>query len=118
VSQAVERILRVVQCCSRQTKIEQLDSMGREKHVRRFEIAMHDAAGMNGGERRQHVDGNRQRLIDTERAAPEGLIERLAFEQLHRDEEPAAVFADLVHLADVRMVDACGRLGLAPKPPA
>jgi hypothetical protein len=79
---------------------------------------MHDAARVNRGERRQHVDGNRQCLIDTERTAPEHLIERLAFEQLHGDEKRAAVFADLVDLADVRMVDACGRLGLTPEPPA
>ena len=33
--------------------------MGGEKHVRRLEIAMHDAARVNRAESRQHVDGNR-----------------------------------------------------------
>ena len=79
---------------------------------------MDDAARVDGAEGRQHVDGNRHRLLDAQRAAFEEFAERLAFEQLHGDEERAALFADFVDLADVRMVDAGGRAGLAPEPPA
>src|SRR6185436_3159191 len=40
---------------------------------------------------------------------------RLALEQLHGDEQLAAVLADLVKLADVRMVHAGRGAGLAPE---
>ncbi len=79
---------------------------------------MDDAARVDGAERRQHVDGNGHRLLDAQRAAFEVIAQRLAFEQLHGDEERAAFFADFVDLADVRMVDAGGRAGLAPEAPA
>ena len=48
-------------------------------------------------------------------AVPEPLGQRFSFEELHRDEQAPAVFADLVDLADVRMVHACRRPGLAPE---
>ena len=55
------------------------------------------------------------RLGHAQRAAPQALGERLALEQLHRDEQLAAVLADLVDLADVRMIDARGGARLAPE---
>ena len=70
---------------------------------------------MQRRERRQHAEADRQRLGDAQRPAPQPLRERLALEQLHRDEQLAAVLADLVDLADVRMIDARRRAGLAPE---
>ena len=49
-------------------------------------------------------------------AAPQALREDLALEQLHRDEELAAVLSNLVDLADVGMVHARRGAGLAPEP--
>ena len=51
-----------------------------------------------------------------QRSPSQPLGERLAFEELHRDEQPAAVLADLVDLADVRMIDARRGARLAPQP--
>jgi hypothetical protein len=76
---------------------------------------MDDAAGVDGAEGGEHVDGNRHRLVDGQRAAFELLAQRLAVEQLHRDEERATLFADLVDLANVRMIDAGRGAGLAPE---
>jgi hypothetical protein len=90
--------------------------MAGEKYVGRLQIAMDDAARVDRAERRQHVDRNRHRLVNAHRAALHLRGERLAFEQLHRDEQLAGILADLVNLADVRMVDARRRTGLAPEP--
>src|SRR5262245_21607846 len=89
--------------------------MTRDEHVRRFEIAMNDATGVARAERRQHVRRDRHRLFDAERPARQMLRQGLAFEQLHRDEQIAALFADIVDLADVGVVDAGGRARLAPE---
>ena len=56
-----------------------------------------------------------QRLGHAQRPAPQALGQRLALQQLHGDEQLAAVLADLVELADVRMVDAGRGPGLAPE---
>ena len=58
---------------------------------------------------------DRDRLGHAERPVAQPLGERLALEQLHGDEELAVVLADLVDLADVRMVDAGRRARLAPE---
>src|SRR4029453_19415122 len=78
---------------------------------------MNDAARVDGAKRRDHVDGNWQRLIDAEGPALEQLAQRFAVQQLHGDEQDAAFFADLVYLADVRMVHARRGAGFAPEPP-
>src|SRR6185436_9013324 len=58
------------------------------------------------------------RLGDAQRPALQPLAERLALEQLHGDEQLAVLLADVVELADVRMVDAGGRPRLALEAPA
>ena len=52
---------------------------------------------------------------DVQRSAPQLLRQRLALEQLHGDEQAAGVFADLVDLADVGMVDAGRRARFTPQ---
>ncbi len=47
--------------------------------------------------------------------APDELLQRLAFEQLHRDECSAINFIDLVNHADIRMVQSRRGPCLAPK---
>ena len=89
--------------------------MRREEHVRRLQIAMDDAAGVQRAERGQDAEADRNRLRRTQRPITELLSERLPFEQLHGDEQLAAVLADFVDLADVGMVDAGGGARFAPE---
>ena len=86
-----------------------------QKDVRRLEVAMDDAAGVERRERASMSSAIGSAWIDAQRAALQPLGERLALEQLHRDEELAVVFADLVDLADVRMVDAGRGARFAPE---
>jgi hypothetical protein len=58
------------------------------------------------------------RLGDAQRPALQPLAERLALEQLHGDEQLAVLLADVVELADVRVVDAGSRPRLALEAPA
>ena len=81
-----------------------------------FEIAMNEPAGMDRVERRQHAQHHRARLRRVERAAGEPRAERLAFEQLHGDEDLAVGFIDVVDLADVGVRDGGGSARFTPQP--
>ena len=98
---------------SREAEVEQLHAVGREEDVRRLQVAVHDPARVERLERGQHRERDRHRLRHAQRPALQPLAERLAFEQLHRDEELPLVLADVVELADVRVVDARRGPGLA-----
>jgi hypothetical protein len=99
-----------------QAEVEQLDAVAREEHVRRLEVAMNDAASVQGGERRQDLQRDRHARRNAQRPAVQPLGERFALQELHGDEQPAFVFADLIDLTDVRMVDARRRTRLSPEP--
>ena len=43
------------------------------------------------------------------------LAQRFPYEELHRDEQRTILFADLVDLADIRMIDAGGGSRFAPE---
>ena len=79
---------------------------------------MDHALRMERAERGQHLARQAQSLGHRERPALQPLGQRLAFEQLHRDEEPPRVLTDLEDLARVRMADAGGRARLATEAPA
>ena len=49
-----------------------------------------------------------EQLVGRQRPAVDAVLQRLALEQLHRDEGPAAVVADFVDGADVRVVQRRG----------
>ena len=49
------------------------------------------------------------------RSSPQTVGQRFSFEKLHGDEQLAAVFADFVDLADVRVIDACRGSRFAPE---
>ena len=78
---------------------------------------MDHALRMERAERGQHLARQPQGLGHRERSALQPLGQRLAFEQLHRDEEPPRVLTDLEDLAGVRMADAGGRARLATEAP-
>jgi len=90
--------------------------MSRDKHVRRFEIAMDDAARVQRLERFEHGQQQRQRVDGRLRTRLEHVGQRLSFEQLHDEKQLASVFRDLVDLADAGMVHGGGGAGLAPDP--
>ena len=100
---------------TRQTEVEQLHAVWRQKHVRRFEIAMNHAAGMQRRQRVEDPQPGRDRLGDAQWRGLEPLGQRRALEQFHGDEQHTAVLADLVDLTDVRMIDRRGRTRLAPE---
>ena len=79
---------------------------------------MDDAGRVQRREGRQHPAPERDRLRDRQRPAAQPVRERLPLEQLHGDEQLAAVLADLVHLADVRVVDPGRGPGLPAEAPA
>ena len=107
---------RVLELGAGQAEVEQLDAMRRDEDVRRLEIAVDDASGMERGQRRQHARADRRRPRHAQRPLDHEVGQGVALEQLHRDEELALVLADLVDLADVGMADAGGRPRLAPEP--
>ena len=90
--------------------------MGREEDVGRLQIAMNDASGVRGVERVRQRSAVFQKVGNVEGAAKEALLQRLPFEQLH-DEKPAArIDPDIVHGADVRVIDAGDRSRLPFEP--
>jgi hypothetical protein len=96
-----------------QAKIEQLHPVLGEEDVRRFEVPVDDAAGMERLERRQDPEGGVQPFAQRERFPADSRGQRFAGEQLHDDIKLAALLAQLVHLADVGMGDGGGGAGLA-----
>ena len=86
-----------------------------EEHIGWLEIAMDDPAGVQRRERRKHAEADRQCFGHAHRPAPQSLGERLALQQLHGDEQVAAVFADLVDLTDIGMIHTGRGAGFTPE---
>ena len=108
-----ERLFRLGPC---DPEVEHLHAVRRQKHVGRLEVAVDDAASVHGRERGEDVEGDRHGLRDAHGPLLKALVERLAFQQLHRDERIiAVVISDVINLADVRMIDARRRARLAPE---
>ena len=114
--QLCRRINGHVESRPRQTEIEQLHTVLGQEHIRRFEIAMHDAAGVERRQRRQDAQRRPAQPRRWWRRRYAGARKEPALQKLHRDEQRPLVLADLVDLADVWMIDAGGRAGLAPEP--
>ena len=109
---------RLRQLGPREAEVEELHAMRRDEHVRRLEIAVDDAAGVQRRERRENPEADGHCLSHAHRSATEALRQRLALEELHGDEQLAAFLADFIDLTDVRMIDARGRSRFPPEPPA
>ena len=85
----------------------------RQHHVARLEIAMHQPAPMRVIERIGQFGGVAQDIGRRQRPAHEPLSQRLALEILHDEKADAVVLADVVEVADVRMVERRHGPGLA-----
>ena len=104
---------RLVHLDFREPEVEDLHLSRRRQHqVRRFEIAVHDAGGVCGGERIGDLCDDASDLGHRQRSAGEASRQRLALVMRHRDERLAGVFADLVDRRDVRMIERAGRARL------
>ena len=100
-----------------QAEVEHLDlSARRDEDVAGLEIAVDDALGMRRLERVGHADGQVQHDGHREWPPPNRGPQRLAFDQLHRDEMLAVVLADVVDGADVGVIQRRGRARFAPQP--
>ncbi len=75
-----------------------------------LQIAVNDADSVRRGERIGNGLGDRQCLIQGQRAPLEAGRQRQALQPLHDDEVDAAVAADVVSGADVTMVERRDRL--------
>jgi len=77
---------------------------------------MDDATAVQRGERPENGERDRHCVVEQHRAVFEAIVERLAGEQLHHDEDVVVDFADVEDLADGGMTDAGGGARLAPQP--
>jgi len=77
----------------------------RDEDVRRLDVAVDEAVGV----RRVECVGDLRRpgdeLVRRDRSAVDPLLERRSFEELHHDERPALVIADVEDAADVRVAE-------------
>jgi hypothetical protein len=67
----------------RQPKVEQLRARLRQHHIRRLQIAMHDAGAVRLVQRVADVDGGLQCLVARQRSALHAIAQGFAFETLH-----------------------------------
>jgi hypothetical protein len=111
-----ERLREVGVHRPRQAEVEELHAVHGQENVRGLEVAVHDPARVQRLQGREDAEADGQGLGDAQRPALEALGERLPLQQLHGDEHLPAVLADLVDLADVRVVDRGRGPGLAPEP--
>ena len=85
------------------------------KDVGGLDIAVHDSGGMRGIERIRDFSSQPQNLVNLHRTPANPMFQGHPFEELHRDEGMAVLFADVVDGADVGMIESGGGLGLTPK---
>jgi hypothetical protein len=98
-----------------EAEVEELHPVGRQEDVRGLEVAVDDPGRVQGLEGAEDAAGERGRLRRRKGPAAQPVGQGLSLQQLHGDEELAVVLADLVDLADVRVIDGGGGAGLAPE---
>jgi RNA polymerase sigma-70 factor (ECF subfamily) len=92
------------------------DAVGADEHVRRLEVAVHEAGAMRGREPGAGLAEHREDLVSRARTLDDPRVERLPRDVLHRQEHAIAVLADVEDLDDVRMRQLRHRLRFAPHP--
>jgi hypothetical protein len=76
-----------------------------DENIRRLDVAVNDSLGVRRFEPFGDLDTQFEQQIERERLAVDAMLERLAFEALHRQEWLALVRPDFVDGADVGMVE-------------
>ncbi len=98
----------------RQAEVQNLGvAPARDEEIRRLEIAVHDPRGVRGFKGVGHLDGERQQLIDVERAPGDALLQRHPLEELHHEERASTLLADIVDGADAGVIERRCRACLA-----
>ena len=99
-----------------QTEVQQLGraAIG-DEDVRRLDVPMEDACAVRGVQAVGQLHAQIQRFVDRQRAAFQPFPERLAAEQFHHDEELAVVFAQVMHHANIGMIQSGCRPGFTPE---
>ena len=110
---AVDRGVEVVGA-AHAAEVDQLDAVADLDEVVRLEVAVDQPEVVEVLERRQHLDDERDRLVDRQRVVPaarrshpvlEQLLERGAADVLHDDVAVALVRHEVVDLDDERVLD-------------
>ncbi len=99
-----------------QTEVEHLrvTALG-DKEIGGLDIAVHDSGGVSGVKRIRNFDPQAKNLVNFHRTPADPVFQGHAFEELHRDEGMAILFANVVDRADIRMIEGGGGLRLASK---
>ena len=87
-----------------------------DEDVRRLDVAMNDALCVGRIQPLGHIDGDLEDLLGLHGAALDEVLEGLPFQELHGDERPSVVGADLVNGADVGMIQRRSRARFQPEP--
>jgi hypothetical protein len=74
---------------------------------------MHDALGVRGLQSIGNLQSPIEKRPQRNGTLTDALLQRVAFEQLHRNEGPALIFINLINGADVGMVERRGGAGFA-----
>ena len=103
---AGRRVLRRWRQHLRQAEVQQLRPGARQHDVGGLEIAMRDVGAMRALHRAGDLQADTQHVVERQRTpAREPRGQRLALETRHHQIQQAVVLADVVHAADVRIVE-------------
>ena len=76
----------------------------RDKDVRGLDIAMNDAFGVRGIERIGDLDTQRKQRVHFHGTTADAVLQRLAFQKLHRNEGSPVLPTDVIDCADVGVI--------------
>ena len=75
-----------------------------KKDIGRLDVPVDDSLRVGGIQCIRHFDPNSQQLCEFQRAACDGVLQRLSFQKFHDDEALALMLVNLVNRADVGVV--------------